>query len=194
VTSSPQIPEQATRSDEQLGGLLRRALAQAIDLGLAACVAVCALYAASWLPDSSWAAWIARPTWLSWSVGVALPAWLALAALEALPGHASPGKRLLGLGLSEAPRAPRLSFLRIALRTGLKLLPWQIGALALCLPQPWDPREPLEFGRLMVVLSSNLWIGLYLASAAMTRRRQSLHDLALGSVVLRCKPADAERD
>jgi MFS family permease len=49
-------------------------------------------------------------------------------------------------------------------------------------------------GRLMVVLSSNLWIGLYLASAAMTRRRQSLHDLALGSVVLRCKPADAERD
>ena len=72
---------------------------------------------------------------------------------------------------------------RIALRTAIKLVPFYIAALALLFPQVWDPQRTLERSRLLTLLGSNLWLGIYLAAAAMTRRRQSLHDLATGTAV-----------
>ena len=184
-------PASTTRSDDESAGLLRRAFAQTIDVGLAAVIGLCALQAAQRLVDSGWGAWLGQSTWFAWSAIFGLPAWLLLALLEWLPGHASPGKRVLRMHLVGPQRGRRPSFARVALRTAIKLLPWHIGALALCLPHPWDPREPLELGRLLLVLGSNLWLGLYLACAAMTRRRQSLHDLVVGTVVVRTASAEA---
>lgn len=175
--------------DAAPGGLLRRAFAQALDLGLAAALVQGLVALAQRLDPAPWGAWLGLPGGLRWSLSLALPVWFILSVLEWLPGQASPGKRTLGLRLL-GHRQERLSFVRVALRTAIKLLPWIIGALALWLPKPWDPQERLELGRLLLVLGSNLWLGLYLACAAMTRRRQSLHDLVVASVVLR-KPSKA---
>ncbi len=165
--------------------LVRRALATAIDLAFAALIGLCvrALSMAPWLELSSQAEWILERPKLAWSLSVAMPAWLVLSTLEALPGRAGPGKRLLGLCL-EGPRAGQVpSFARVALRTAIKLAPWYIAALALLFPEPWDPHKSLERSRLLTLLGSNLWLGIYLAAAVMTRRRQSLHDLATGTAV-----------
>ncbi len=165
--------------------LVRRALATAIDLAFAALIGVCvrALEMAPWLELPSLTQWMLERPRLAWSLTVALPAWIGLSALEALPGCAGPGKRLLGLCL-EGPRAGQVpSFARIALRTAIKFVPFYIAALALLFPEPWDPHKSLERSRLLTLLGSNLWLGIYLAAAAMTRRRQSLHDLATGTAV-----------
>lgn len=193
MSSNPQESARATRADDQLAGLLRRAFAQAIDVGLAAAIGLCALECSQQLAVAGREVWLEPSTWLGWSASFGLPAWLALSLLEWLPGNASPGKRVLRLHLVGPQPGRRPSFARLLLRTAIKLLPWHIGALALCLPEPWNPREPLELARLLLVLGSNLWLGLYLACAAMTRRRQSLHDLLVGTVVLRTASPQALR-
>ena len=175
----------SVHDSEAPAGLLRRAFAQALDLGLAAAVMLGVLALSERFADAPLGSWLGPRGGLRWSASLALPAWLVLTLLEWLPGNASPGKRILGMRLIGSRRLPRISFARIALRTLIKLLPWHIGAIALSLPQPWDPREPLELSRLLWLLGSNLWLGLYLACAAMTRRRQSLHDLLVGTLVLR---------
>lgn len=184
----PDLPQarQAPRDlAREPASLFRRALATAIDLVFATLIGLCArgLERASWLELSSLSQWILERPRLAWSLSVALPAWIGLSALEALPGCAGPGKRLLGLCL-EGPRAGQLpSFARVALRTAIKFAPFYIAALALLFPEVWDPQKTLERSRLLTLLGSNLWLGIYLAAAAMTRRRQSLHDLATGTAV-----------
>ena len=181
------------RGDAELASepasLVRRALATVLDLGAALVVGAAAH---ALLREHVHAGWATSPTGcdpivdgFSWTLTFALPAWLALSVLEALPGRAGPGKRAFHLRL-EGPR-PQASptFARIALRTGIKLLPWLIAAYAFLLPTPWDPRDPIERSRFLLLFGSNFWIGITMACAAMTRRRQSLHDLATGTVVLR---------
>ncbi|HUR29262.1 MAG TPA: RDD family protein [Planctomycetota bacterium] len=170
--------------------LVRRALATGVDLAFAAlCGALASLSIAAAAKNGFGSpgleTWIAAHPRLFWSLGFALPAWLALSACEALPGRAGPGKRVLRLRI-EGPRPQASpSFPRIALRTGIKLAPWLIAAYAFLFPTPWDPRGSIERARFLLLFGSNLWIGIYMASAAMTRRRQCLHDLATGTVVLR---------
>ncbi len=168
-------------------GLARRGCALCIDLAIAALVgtAVQGLMGQWTAPGSSNSAlgeWIAANPRLGWSATFALPAWLALALLEALPGRAGVGKRALGLRL-ESTRGTAPPLAKIALRTAIKLVPWLVGAMAFLFPKPWEPTDALERSRLLILLGSNLWIGIYLASAAMTSRGQSLHDLATGTVV-----------
>lgn len=122
---------------------------------------------------------------LAWLATTVLPAWFALAVAEALPGRAGPGKRLLGLRIVSAHSRLELTFARLALRTALKLVPAACAAVALAYPTLWDGHAPLGGRRLALFLAANLWIGIYLAAAAMTRRRQSLHDLATGTRVTR---------
>ena len=174
-------------------GLVRRGCATAIDLafvllvglGLRALLRAAGVTHAEAGLDMGAAQWISENPRLFWSLSFALPAWLALSVAEALPGRAGPGKRALRMYI-EGPRPQQTpSFARIALRTAIKLVPWHIAALAFLFPVPWDPRESLERARFLVLFGSNLWIGIYLASAAVTRRRQSLHDLATGTVVLK---------
>jgi uncharacterized RDD family membrane protein YckC len=173
-------------------GLVRRALATAIDHAFALLVgygarAALSAFAAHDSGEPELVAWISNHPRLAWSLTSALPAWLALSIAEALPGRAGPGKRALGLCVEGPHPQQSPSFARIALRTAIKLVPWLIAALAFLFPKPWDPREALERTRFFLLLGSNLWIGIYLASAAMTRRRQSVHDLATGTVVLKVR-------
>lgn len=164
-------------------GLVRRALAQTIDLGLAVALAACLERAWPSAPVSD-----AAHPWLEFLVRTALPAWLLSAGVECLPGNASPGKRLLGLRVLAATAARPASPARVLLRGALKLVPFAVAALALRFPMPWDPREALAWPRVALLLASNLWLGLFLAAAAMTRRRQAPHDLAAATVVVRRAP------
>ncbi|MEO6710754.1 MAG: RDD family protein [Planctomycetota bacterium] len=186
--------------EHEPAGLVRRACATAIDLACAALIGLAAqpllreLFAAAGAHAEGGARADSLHTRLSWSLSFALPAWLALSILEALPGRAGPGKRAMGMRI-EGPRPQeKPSLARVALRTAIKLLPWHIAALAFLFPTPWDPREPLERARFLLLFGSNLWLGIYLASAAMTRRRQSLHDLATGTVVLNSRAGRRGRD
>ena len=179
----------AARLSREPASLVRRALATLIDLSIAAAIGffavkLAAAGVAQGLGDPDPGTWISRHPRVFWSLIFALPAWLVLSLCEALPGRAGPGKRALHLFI-EGPRPQESpSFARIALRTAIKLVPWNIAAFAILFPTPWDPRDSLERSRFLLLFGSNLWIGIYMASAAMTRRRQSLHDLATGTVVL----------
>lgn len=193
MTSLDPQPAQESQSDADLAGLLRRACALALDLGLAGLLglsvtaAARALGIAQWVGDWPVGHWFLEHQDLAWSAVYVLPAWLALSVIESMPAHASPGKRALGLRLVGPRPGQPLSFVRIALRTAIKLAPWHIGALALLFPEPFDPRNELELARLLILLGSNLWIGIYLAIAAITRRRQSLHDLIVGTQVVNAR-------
>jgi uncharacterized RDD family membrane protein YckC len=192
TTATQKAGESSVGNDpgSEPAGLFRRACAFAIDLCVAAAIAwgftavARALGADALLASTRAGRYLLERPWLLWSASHALPAWLALSFLESLPPRAGPGKRLLRLRVEASRRGDSPSAARIALRTAIKLVPWLVAALALFLPRPWDPRDPIESPRLLVLLASNLWIGIYLASAAMTRRRQSLHDLATGTVVV----------
>jgi len=109
-----------------------------------------------------------------------LPAWFYFIALEHFSG-ATFGKRLLGLRV-ESARGGRLSLGQASLRTVLKLLPWELTHITLLLPTPiWgDPNTGLRLGLIVVYAM----LGLYVAAAALTPRRQSLPDLLSGSVVV----------
>ena len=95
------------------------------------------------------------------------------------------GKRLLGLRVATADGG-RVGVGRALLRAAVKFLPFEVGHLAFALPTPvW--RAPGEFraGFLMVWLL----LGLSLLAIVRTERRQSVHDLAAGTVVIRARPA-----
>jgi len=126
------------------------------------------------------------PTALGWQVEawvlatVSLPAWLYFIALDYVSG-ATLGKRPFGLRV-ESARGGRLALGQAALRTVLKLLPWELTHITLLLPTPiWsDPSAGLRPGLIVVYAL----LGLYVAAAAFTPRRQSLPDLLSGTVVV----------
>jgi len=112
---------------------------------------------------------------------VSLPIWLYFITLEHSSAGATLGKRLLRLRVERA-RGGRPSWGQAALRTLLKLLPWELTHLTLMLPVPmWsDPNPSFRFGLFVV----SALLGLYLLTAALTPRRQSVHDLAAGTAVV----------
>jgi uncharacterized RDD family membrane protein YckC len=110
---------------------------------------------------------------------VSLPVWLYFIVLERATGTTL-GKRLLGLRVERASGG-RIGLGQAAVRTVIKLLPWELTHLTLLLPVPmWtDPNAGVRPG-LIVVYGL---LGLYVAAVALTPRQQSLHDLAAGTSV-----------
>jgi uncharacterized RDD family membrane protein YckC len=98
------------------------------------------------------------------------------------------GKRLFGL-CGTGDTGERLHFGRALLRAGVKLLPWESAHLALNLPTPLlvDPesgafQQPRGAFRRSVLVPYFL-LGLWTATMAWTRRRQSVHDLVARTIV-----------
>jgi uncharacterized RDD family membrane protein YckC len=110
---------------------------------------------------------------------VSIPIWLYFIVLECRAGWTL-GKRLLGLRV-ENTSGGRLSWGQAVLRTGLKLLPWELTHLTLLLPVPmWaDPNTGFRPGLIIVYAL----LGLYLATAALTPRRQTVPDLIARTIV-----------
>jgi uncharacterized RDD family membrane protein YckC len=179
---------QTTRPLITAAYLARRSTAYLIDVGMLAGAAglVQALLALMGAGLPAAASGLQVEAWVL--VTVSLPVWLYFIGLEHLTG-ATLGKRLLGLRVERASGG-RLSLGRAWLRTALKLLPWELTHITLLLPTPiWSAPNP---GFRLGFIAVYALLGLYLAAAALTPRRQSLPDLAAGALVTVNRPGDSQ--
>lgn len=110
-----------------------------------------------------------------------LPFWLYYSVFESSTRQATIGMKALGLRVTSM-EGERISFGRALLRTVVKLLPFEINHATMFLPTPiWhdpDPGFRVGFVAVMALLS------IYFATMFRTRRKQSVHDLAAGTVVV----------
>ena len=112
---------------------------------------------------------------------VSIPFWLYYSLLESSERQATFGMRLFGLQVTNTD-GNRIGFGRALLRTVIKLLPLELNHLVMFLPTPiWsDPHPGFRVGFVVV----NALIILYFATMFITKRRQSVHDLVAGTVVV----------
>ena len=119
--------------------------------------------------------------WLYVFLTVSIPCWLYYSLLESSARQATFGMRLLGLQVTDTD-GKRISFGRALVRTIIKLLPFELNHLVMFLPTPiWsDPNPGFRAGFVAV----NALIILYFVTIFLTRRRQSVHDLVAGTVIV----------
>lgn len=167
--------------------LPRRAVAALLD-GLVLGLALQALH---------WSAVvIARPAFDSgWAwhayllASVSLPAWCYFALSEGSARQATLGKRWLGLRVVDE-YGGRVGLGRALARTAVKLLPWELAHIALCYPEPVFVTGELPMPRVLVAVYA--LVGLYGAVAMLSLKKQSVHDWAASTCVVRNAPqADA---
>ena len=114
---------------------------------------------------------------------VSLPSLAYLALSEASGRRATLGKQALGLAVSDVYGA-RIGLGRAAWRALVKLAPLELAQAALCFPPPfWDGGPALEVRRGVFIVYGV--VAVYLAATLMTRNKQSVHDLAAGTLVVR---------
>jgi uncharacterized RDD family membrane protein YckC len=112
---------------------------------------------------------------------VSLPCWCYFAFSEASARQATLGKRVLNLRVVDV-YGSRIGLGRSWLRTLVKLAPWECVHIALCFPEPVFAGHPFGFRPWLFVAYALL--GLYLAAAMLTLKKQSVHDLAAGTYVI----------
>jgi uncharacterized RDD family membrane protein YckC len=115
--------------------------------------------------------------WLS----VSLPTYLYFALSESSVRRATPGKRLLGLQVTDLA-GKRIGFGRALLRTIVKLIPWEVTHLSLFLPTPIFLDG--QGGFLPGLITANVLIVVYLAVVVITAGQRGIHDLVVGTMVL----------
>lgn len=166
----------------------RRAAAYALDVlicGVAVQFVQWTLYF-TWGPPSErleggtqWFAYM----WLSLSA----PMYAYFTLCESSASGATLGKRTLGLAVRDVYGA-RIGLARALWRTFGKLLPLDVALLVLCFPAPpWDGGPEFELRR--GIFAVYALFGVNLATVLMTRKQQSLHDLAVGTLVERTPAA-----
>ena len=118
-----------------------------------------------------------------WTIStIELPVWAYFVICEQSAWQATIGKWLLGLHMSDTS-GKRIGFGQALLRTAVKMLPWELTHLSLLLPTPlWLEKKP-EFRPGLLV--ANILIVVYIATMLFTPRKQSIHDLVAGTIVLR---------
>ena len=113
---------------------------------------------------------------------VSLPLWLYYSLFESSARQATIGMRFVGLRVTGL-HGERISFGRALLRTVVKLIPFEVNHAVMFLPVPMAS-EPNPTFRPGFILVGVLMI-VYLASVILTRRKQSIHDLVAGTLVVR---------
>jgi uncharacterized RDD family membrane protein YckC len=156
----------------------RRVAAYAIDIALL----FLALGPTGWLVQRAFdlAPSTGRQIWLTLLLNFSLPTWIYFTAADASRGGATAGKRWMALRAARRDGG-RIGRGRALCRTALKLLPWEfvhVSAFAL-------GTRAGDLSRVQVVglCVANALMLAYLACAALTRGRRSLHDLVAGTVV-----------
>lgn len=113
---------------------------------------------------------------------VVIPIWGYFAISESSTKQATLGKRILSLQVTDTA-GNRLSVRHAWLRTIAKLGYLEIGHIALVAYLPTATQTPPPFPTSVIVVLYGL-MGLYVAVMALTPRRQSVHDLLVGTVVV----------
>ena len=132
---------------------------------------------------------------------VSLPVWLYFAGYESSPWQATIGKRWLGVRVASVDARP-VSFLRALVRTGVKLLPFEIAHISVALPA--NPFIDAITGELTIpalgsmhaaglagLLAALLLFGLLLFTAMLHPDGRGAHDLVAGTFVVRSEASHA---
>jgi uncharacterized RDD family membrane protein YckC len=114
--------------------------------------------------------------------GASLPIWIYFAAAEGSRLQATFAKRWLGLRVVDL-YGGRIGWRRASLRAAVKLAPWIVALIALTFPEPAFVTSAVGLPKLLFAAYAGF--GLYLAAAVMTLKKQSVHDLAAGTYVVR---------
>ncbi|MFO7270603.1 RDD family protein [Sphaerobacter thermophilus] len=171
--------------------VLRRGLAYAIDVALAYGVFVGVQTALTPIRNRLDPVWMTSGPRLEGYIflTISLPVWCYFTLCEGSRWQATVGKRLLGLRVVTAT-GERVGWGRALLRTVVKLLPWDIAHVTVALPRPLfiDPNTgALDWTRgdfRPGFLLAYAVLALTLVAVVRTPRRQALHDLAAGTVVV----------
>ena len=119
-------------------------------------------------------------TWIVFTTSALM--WLYFILLESAPRQATLGKRLMGLKVTDMS-GNRLTVKRAVLRTAAKLAFFEIGHLSFLFPTPLfrEANPPFRVGFAVVIAL----MGIYFLTTLITPKSQSIHDLLIGTVVLR---------
>lgn len=93
------------------------------------------------------------------------------------------GKKLLNLKV-ESIDGQKIKLWQAVIRTGIKLLPWELTHLIILLPEPWwsHPEEPNYW-----IFIPNGLIVLYIFFLWWSKGNQALHDVAPGTRIARVR-------
>jgi uncharacterized RDD family membrane protein YckC len=112
--------------------------------------------------------------WLASALNFSLPTWTYLVWADSSARGATAGKGLLGLRVTRLGGGS-LGIVRALGRTAVKLLPWEtthLSAFALAV----EPGITFDTGQLIGLTIANVLLVVYLAVAAWTGGRRSVHD------------------
>lgn len=113
---------------------------------------------------------------------VSIPFWLYYTLFEGGVRQATPGMRVLGLRVSGLDGG-RVGFGRALSRTVVKLVPFEVNHAVMFLPTPLLNETEPDFRQGFIAVGALMTT--YLACVVVTRRRQSVHDLVAGTLVVR---------
>jgi uncharacterized RDD family membrane protein YckC len=121
----------------------------------------------------------ASPTMIEvWFVAVlnfSVPSWIYFIVSDSSPRGATVGKRLLGLHVARVAGQP-IGAARALARTAVKLVPWETAHATF-------PLDAYPIGQWVSMILANGLMVLYLAIAALSRGRRSVHDYVAGTEV-----------
>lgn len=161
--------------------LIRRMAAYGVDIGLLFIILAPLGFLLQWLfgiPQAQTGPEIGRT--LVWNFSI--PVWLYFMVCDTSPTGATIGKRLLGLQVKTLT-GDRIGIGRAVVRTGVKLLPWELVHLsAFALSTDLNNLNPLQ---VVGLSAANLFSIAYLVVAAVTRGRRSVHDFLVGTFLVR---------
>lgn len=122
-----------------------------------------------------------RQIWLCLVLTFSLPTWLYFIILDSARSRGTIGKRTLGLRVKGAHPTTRITLSRNTARTALKLTPWEIvHASAFAMSSDMASLTSIQIVGLII---GNALSVLYLATAAATHGRRSVHDLIANTSV-----------
>ena len=115
-------------------------------------------------------------------LSMSLPVWCYFIYFERRHGH-TPGKRLLKLKVTNN-KGRNLSFSQALVRTGIRLLPWELTHLFILVPEPWwnvaEPKYPY------LIYIPNALMVLYIVILMISGGKRGIHDIAANTAVKSC--------
>jgi uncharacterized RDD family membrane protein YckC len=114
-----------------------------------------------------------------------VPVWLYFALCERSRWQATVGKRVMSLSVRSVD-GHRLSLGQSLLRSGIKLIPWELAHTCLWRIEGWPaPKEPPQGWQLGGLVLVWLLVGVFLVPLFATPRRRAMYDILARTVVIR---------
>jgi len=108
---------------------------------------------------------------------ISLPVWFYFTVLDSSLSKGTPGKRIMHISVVHQDGAARIDWKQNLLRTGLKLLPWELTHLGIAFPTPlyYDENPTLR----LLLFVAMLLLLVYFYWILFSKNRQSPYDRML---------------